>query len=299
LADNQLQLFCNKWKEITNLKEIPNTGDVYLLLEPTTESSNVFGHWIGEAFIFIPTLIKLLSLLPNLKVVISGYKGFKAKILQHYHVPFVVIDGQFTEFRNPNNSIEKVLLYPMFSNNRPAYLGVMPLITSEHNADWLSFYFELATKFYYFIDRGLPPNPLKNINVSYFPRHKTGNFPIHDRTYMDDDLLVYLSNRCNCVIAESQNLTWEQELDILSRSKIIIVPDGSALVATLYARNSTIIVLGSVFSFTASKLRPKVNFLYRLIEKTNRIFFVGKNNTEDFLKDLMPLLDYSIITASR
>ena len=151
-------------------------------------------------------------------------------------------------------------------------------------------------KFYYFIDSGLPPNPVKNIDISYFPRHKVGNFAPTDRAIIDDDIRGYLSNLKNCLIAESEKLTWEQEIDILSRSKIIIVPDGSALMATLLARNSTIIVLGSQ-NLTGIKIRPKQEILFKLIEKTNRIYFINKNKCGEYLEEIQPLLDYSIMVA--
>lgn len=298
LPDKRLQLVRdNQEKEITNLQEIPETSNVYLLLEPTSQSAKVFGHWVGEALIFIPTVAKLLLALPNLKVILSGNQSFKIKILQYYRIPFVVADEQMTAFTNPDGSAENIFLYQLKVANVPNYFGIMPLIVSEDSSDWLSFFSELANKFYYFIDSGLPPNPFKNIDISYFPRHKEGNFAPTDRKIKDDDLRGYLLTLNNCVIAESQNLTWEQEIDILSRSKIIIVPDGSALMATLPARNSTIIVLGSLNSLTGIKIRPKQEMLFRLIEKTNRVYFINKSKSGDWLEELKPLLDYSIVVA--
>lgn len=298
LPDQRLQVVRdNIQKEIINLDAIPTTSSVYLLLEPTLLSSNVFGHWIGEALIFIPTVAKLLSKLPNLKVVLSGNQRFKIKILQHYRIPFVILEEQKTIFTNPDGTAEDVFLYQLKADNLPNYFGIMPLIVAEHSSDWLSFFSELANKLYYFIDSGLPPNPLKNIDISYFPRHKEGNIAPTDRTIIDDDIRVYLSTLKNCHIAESENLTWEKEIDILSRSKIIIVPDGSALMATLPARNSTIIVLGSINSLTGLKIRPKQEILFKLIEKSNKVYFINKNKSGEYLKEIKPLLDYSIVVA--
>lgn len=298
LSDKRLQLVRdNQQKKITDLTEIPETSNIFLLLEPTSLSANIFGHWIGEALIFIPTVKKLLLKLPNIKVVLSGHQRFKIKILQHYQIPFVVLDEQKTVLTNPDGSAEDVFLYQLKAADVPNYFGIMPLIVAEHSSDWLSFFSELANKFYYFIDRGLPPNPVKNIDISYFPRHKVGNFAPTDRAINDDDIRAYLSNLRNCLIAESEDLTWAQEIDVLSRSKIIIVPDGSALMATLPARNSTIIVLGSINSLTGLRIRPKQEILFKLIEKTNRVYFINKNKSEDYLKEIKPLLDYSIMVA--
>ena len=298
LPDKSLQLARdNEQKEITNLNEIPATSNIYLLLEPTSLSANQFGHWIGEAMIFMPTVTKLLLALPNLKVVLSGHQRFKIKILQHYHIPFVVLKEQMTVFKNSDGGTEDVFLYQLKVSDVPNYFGIMPLIVAEYSSDWLHFFSELALKFYYFIDSGLPPNPTKNIDISYFPRHKVGNFVPTDRTINDNDIRSYLSTLRNSLIVESENLTWEQEIDILSRSKIIIVPDGSALMATLPARNSTIIVLGSINSLTGIKIRPKQEVLFKLIEKTNRVYFINKSKSGDYLKEIMPLLDYSIVVA--
>jgi len=298
LSDKRLQLVRdNQQKEITDLNEIPETSNIFLLLEPTSLSANIFGHWIGEALIFIPTVKKLLLVLPNLKVILSGNHRFKIKILQHYHIPFVVLDEQKTAFTNPDGGTEDVFLYQLKVADVPNYFGIMPLIVAEHSSDWLSFFSELANIFYYFIDSGLPPNPVKNIDISYFPRHKAGNFAPTDRAINDDDIRGYLSTLKNCLIAESEKLTWEQEIDILSRSKIIIVPDGSALMATLPARNSTILVLGSINILTGIKIRPKHEILISLIEKRNKVYFINKNKSGDYLKEIKPLLDYSIVVA--
>jgi hypothetical protein len=246
---------------------------IYIVLD-TTASEN-FGHFFYENLIYLQRIKYFLEKYPNTIFLVKQDKNFKSKIFNHYGMRY---STSISEKKN--------------------LVGFFPLITSLHTNKSTRLYSDLLFKFHCELSTEKLYSSRKDLNIVYFPRHKSiDNTPSLERTLEADEIEGFVKNQNNSVVFDSENNdVWDMEVDVVRRCRILIVPDGSsACVLGFYAKDTIIIVLGSSYISPSTIRFEKCKEYYEIIKKNNEIYFIRGHENKFYLNDILPILDRRII----
>lgn len=234
------------WIETASSENYVDT--VYLIIETTDNSA--FGHWVYETAIYIPLYNILKMKYHTVKIILdpANLKTFKYHILQYFDISRNDIVTSITHANN-------ICYFP-----KPNSSLINKSITEEYKQT-----VHLFRTFFH-------TRPVeKTIDIVLLPRQKKEN---HDTNRIIDthELEQAISSMKNTYILHTDNITdIKTQIDIIQKSKIIIVTDGSSFhVNGLFANNSKIIVLGNQTDHQAS-IYQKANFLNEIVSLHNSV----------------------------
>jgi hypothetical protein len=235
---------------------------------------DTFGHWFYESLIFVASLPKNKIGDSTVNVLIKSEKKYKKKFLNHFEL-------QSTITPDKNNIV-----------GFPARFSSLNLNNHSHRFE------VLMNKFHNLFVPENKIGQLKDINVLLLPRQKIDNFKAHDRIVDSSDIEKNISTLTNSLVLNTDQIdSVSGEFDLISRSRNIVVPDGSAFLVTGFmARDSNIIVLGNQlcpFSFLRFE---KCRLIYEFIKRNNRIFFITGKNDVFLFSDVAPILEGKIVS---
>lgn len=224
----------------------------YLIID--TPNHNAFGHWTFESAIILPYIQKLLNHYPNLKIVCNHSNPYKELYLTFFNIEKerIVDTIQYTH---------NICLFPNLSE---CSLNLKSNTNIYENA---------LVNFDKYFDR----NQQKIYEKILLTRHQQNNYKLFERTVDTSDIQTHLSSN-DLVLDTSVLQTLREQIDYIQRSKIIIVPDGSAfLVNGFFARESIIIVLsGHVLSCSQAVVcTPRLKYIINRIRQNNLIVYIA------------------------
>jgi hypothetical protein len=252
-----------------------STKDLYCVMD--SPHSHNFGHFFWESFVFLPYFKRLLSRFPNIIFITGDEKRFKDKILQSYGFRFA------SKIRSLNNIV-----------------AFMPPITALVTNKYTSVYCKALDEFHYEIQRDRVPFEEKDIQVSYFPRHKAIDNTLYEgqnRNFYVPQIADFVKSRADCVLFDTEHSScWEKEIDCVRRSKFMICHDGASVsVLGFHAHQTTIIALSDNVSIPSLRRFDKAAYLANKIASINEFFYVSAPNSEFTLASILPILTNQIV----
>jgi len=241
--------------------------------------NEAFAHWVFESGIYLPLFKKIKEKYPNIKIYFKEIKGYKLALLKGFD-----IDEYVTEIK-PNN----IICFPTYQS----FHIFLPEYTNSNDIIIDSKYINYLDRFY----KSLNKEYKKDIDILYLPRGIKENFKGNDRTInIQNELINYINILPNSKILYTDTVTnFNEQLEIISRAKVIILDYGSSLnVNGFFANDSNIIVLGYdihhimqqilYYVFNETIKRNKVRFIYN---KSNN----KSNNDRTINIDLNEVID--------
>ena len=209
-----------------SFNKIEESCSKYFILEKN-ESHNAFAHFFYECGPHVKVYLELKKTIPDLKLHLLEKKGFKLLILSYLGVK------------------EEDIYYEMDSSNR-CYL-INKIIDTEHYKIDTEFHNNVLEQYQY---NFLPNQSIeKTIPILILPRQRKENYVGNNRVYYTEQIenaILEIDPR-NKVLHTDTITDLKEQIEIIQKAYIIIVSDGSpALVNSLFAINSHIIILGNI-----------------------------------------------------
>ena len=242
-----------------------------------SQHSSNFGHFFWESFVFLKEYRRLIRNFPRIIFLLGTRQRFKSKILDSYGFKYAY------EITDKNNVV-----------------AFMPPITSLVTNKYTHYYSKLIDQFHFEIQLNAPSSLDKDILICYFPRHKTLDNTFYEgqnRSYDTTELAEFLNMRPDCVVFDTESSeSWEQEISLVRRSKILIFHDGSsAAVLGFHAKDSVLIALSNNVMVPSMRRFDKVYCIQQKMSSFNEQFFVRDPANRFGLSLLHPLINNQII----
>jgi hypothetical protein len=260
-------------------------SNVYLVLD-TLEGRECVGHWLWEAFIYVPFFKKIQARYPNIKILMSGYKRYKEQFCEALDIKreYLEFNAQIDRYiaRYNNKDINAELYYPQ----EEEYTVIVPrytyLLFLSYNED------EEFRRLFREMKELLPltPNVEKTTPCVYMIRSKD-----HTENYKTGTSIRPFHNLSEVIdVVQGEGIpiydvkdfnSLKEQIRIVEKAKTIIVEHGSAwfINGILFSRNTHIIVL--------NKLPIGCIDLEDQLSKEN-------GNTYEFIESLMSFPDIKI-----
>lgn len=224
-----------------------NEPEYYLILD--TVFADALFHWVGENLVFLPLYIELKKQYPTLKIIFRKEVGYHKSILEYYNISF-------------DNILYKI------NNNRNVCFFPLP-ISHLNNP-------ELDPDYILYTDAFV--NWLNNVEFDktndnlIMPRQVLHNAPGNNRINDCTDIMNHMPDS---VIFHTDNSTnFYDQIKIVKSSKNIILTDGSPFLFNgLFAKDSTIIVLGDVVTVQGGGYK-KMQYYIDIIKQRNHVIFI-------------------------
>ena len=215
--------------------------------------NDAFAHWIFESFIYLPYILKCKEKFPNCKLLCKSKKGYKPYFLTHF--------GFYS------NDV----VYHVENNNNIAFFPEIVSFCNE--ADCNEKFKRLVDNLFNLFHTMIQKNQ-KTIPICFLPRQVKDNH--HPRTYECNTIIQYCNQYPENKILNTDNcISLQDQIDIVSKSKICIVTEGSPfLVNPLFMINTKIIVLGDITE-RQSKEYFKFKYITDVIKKYNEVHFIN------------------------
>lgn len=241
-----------------NIDEDINT---YFLLDRCDH--NPFSHWIYEEYILIDIYKKIKKIF-NIKLLINGKKSFKNLFLKYDN-----IENDITYSFNKNNIF--IIPEPFTSLNL--------IECNDKNKMLIDNLFNKFEKYNY----------INNDNkILLMPR---GNKELSGNkvSYNIENLINYFNENNLEILYTDYINDIEEQINKISKSKIIIIADGSAiLVNGLFIRNSIIIIYGNQ---TKGQMHyNKIRYIFSKIISNNNIIYYLDNKDSYEITDIFYIL---------
>lgn len=238
--------------------------DYYLILDTTF--SNALFHWIAECVIFFPLFNKLKNKYPTLKIVCQIKQGYHDIIGKYFGINK---DDIIYQINNQNNIC--FFPKPITALNNNSICDEYKLYAENMISLFNNFYYE------------------KNIDILILPRQYKQNSTQGSGLRISNCSNI-INNIPNIKVLNTDQITdINEQIELIKKSKIIIVSDGSPyLFNGLFAINSKIIVLGNEVYNQCNNFK-KMNYYNNLIKTNNEVIFIpymhGDFNNNNFLFD--------------
>jgi len=226
--------------------------EVYLMLDSV--SHHAFAHWIFDSATYLPLFNKLKKLFPTIKIVLFEARKYKSLVLKYFNIDETRIVYQF-------NTSNNICIFPQF------YVNAI-----ENNRVSIDFYSYMNKLF----DVFNTPIIKKTTAILIMPRHETENNSIIKHYVNTQDieknLLICPLNKC---INTSKLNSLQEQIDLITSSRVVIIPDGSAsLVNGMFAKNSIIISLGLTTYYQSFTDSHKIKIIIKKIAQNNTFIYV-------------------------
>jgi capsular polysaccharide biosynthesis protein len=244
------------------LNETDNIVDKYYFFVDTL-FNDAFAHWVFESGIYIPLFKKLKEKYPSIVFYFKEIKYYKLALLKAFNINECVTEIE------PNNII-CFATYQSFHIFLPEYTQSNDIMIDSKYISYLNKFYKLLVK----INK-------KDIDILYLPRGNKENFKGNNRIINIQDLLIeYINSIPNCKILYTDKVTnFNEQLEIISRAKVILLDYGSSLnVNGFFANNSSIIVIGYDIHHEMQQI---LNYIYKDTIKRNKIIFIHKKSSND------------------
>ena len=214
-----------------------------------------FGHWVFESVIHIPEYLRLKVKTPTMKIMVGTYKPYKPLYTNYFHIDLTDILYEVPEGSSCIYPSKKLLLdSPHVSElHRELIQGILPESQSQN---------EIQTEY------------------SIFPRQKTHNYKGNDIPISYKAIIDYI-DRVGIpytIYHTSTVKDLSSQIDQVRRSKVLIIPDGSAFIVNgLFASNVTIYVVGRICTEEQAMIYPQISYLLDIIKKKNRVYWFKKD----------------------
>lgn len=228
------------------------TPDVYLILDSI--SHHAFSHWVFDSAVYLPLFNKLKNLFPTIKIVLFEERKYKLMMIKYFNID------------------EKTILYNFKSSHNICIFPQFFMYAIENN--------RISTDFYYNVNRLFDsfnfPNIKKTTSILIMPRHSTENNLIinHevDTTDIEKKMLICPFNKS---IDTSKLNSLQEQIDLVTQSRVVIIPDGSAsIVNGMFAKNSIIISLGITTYYQSFTDSHKIKIIVKKIAQNNIFIYV-------------------------
>lgn len=235
------------WDIDVSSDEIDDEPQYYLIIE--TSSNEAFAHWIFECAIYLPLFHLLKMKFPNLQLHIQNNRTFKTLFCDYFKISEIsneLKSNNICFFPLPISSLNHKTISEEFKNHVNEFSKYFNKIIHE-----------------------------KSIEILFMPRGSKENYHGNPRQHDTSDIENIFKTKKNVFILYTDNVNdIKNQIEIVNKSKMIFVPDGSAyLVNGMFAKNSVIKVLGNVV-FGQANLYPKMRFLCDLIESNNNVEYL-------------------------
>jgi len=242
---------------------IEPSDNIYFYID--TLFHHAFAHWVFESAIYLPLFKILKDKYPNIKIYSKEIKSYKKILCRAFDIDDTDITSVFIE-----NSRVLFPTYQSFHIFLPHYTDSNDTVIDPKYKMYLNNFYNYFKK----------DNIIKDIDILYLPRGNKENFCGNDRVILIQDVLIeYISNLPNSMILNTDTMTnFNEQVDILRRSKIIVLDYGSSLnVNAFFAENSNIIVLNYDIHHEIQQI---LNHIYNLSQARNKIVFIKNSSTE-------------------
>jgi hypothetical protein len=220
-----------------------------------------FGHWVFESVIHIPEYIRLKVKNPTMKLMVGAYKPYKLLYTKYFQID------------------SSDILYEIPEISERIYPTCIPLLESLEVSD---LHREL-------IQGILPPvsNDIIQTEYSIFPRQDKYNYKGNDIPICYKAIIDYIDRVGIPYTIYHTSIVKDLlfQIDQVRRSKVLIIPDGSAFIVNgLFASNVTIYVVGRICTEEQAMMYPQIAYLRDLIKKKNQVYWFKKDT--DFIEFL-------------
>lgn len=225
--------------------------------------NDAFAHWIFESGIYIPLFKKLKEKYPSIKIYFKEIKSYKVALLNAFNIYEYVTEIE------PHNLI-CFPTYQSFHIFLPEYTQSIDIMIDSKYISYLSKLYKLLVK-----------SNKKDIDILYLPRGNKENFKGNDRIINIQELLIeYINSIPNCKILYTDKIiNFNEQLEIISRAKVILLDYGSSLnVNGFFANDSNIIVIGYDIHHEMQQI---LNYIYKDTIKRNKIIFIHKKSSNN------------------
>jgi hypothetical protein len=243
--------------------------EIYLILDSYLHHS--FSHWIFDSVIYLPLFNKLKKIFPNIKIVLHEERKYKLIFLEYFHIEKDLILYQL-------NTSNNICIYPQFHTN-----------ALNMNSNSPDFYFYYNKLFDYFN----VPNNKKTISLLLLPHHKIENKQLiqHNVDTSDIEKNIMLCP-LNTTVDTSKLNSLQEQINLISQSRVIIVPDDLSLVNGIFAKNSIIISLGLTTYYQSFSDSLKIKHIIKKISQNNIFIYVPYSKNK---YDKMQIYTYDMI----
>jgi len=231
----------------TSLQKNAQEPEYYLILD-TIFADGLF-HWVGENLVFLPLYIELKKQHPALKIIFREKVGYHKSILEYYNISF---DNILYKINNTHN----VCFFPF---------PISHLNNPELDLEYISY----ADAFVNWLNNVEFDKTIENLIM---PRQVIHNAPGNNRINDCTDIINHMPD---AVVFHTDNSTnFYDQIKIVKSSKNIILTDGSPFLFNgLFAKDSTIIVLGDVVTVQGGGYK-KMQYYIDIIKQRNHIIFI-------------------------
>jgi hypothetical protein len=213
--------------------------------------NDAFAHWVAESAIYLLLFIELKKIYPTIKLHLQSRRNFKQLICNHFGIH--------------NDDIVLTI--------EPTNICMFPLPISSLNKKTICDTYIKHLDFFIQYIHSTINNEDKQINILLMPRQIKENFIGNDRAYDISDISnKLLDNDKNIILNTDTIHTFQEQIDIVSKSKNIILHGGSGyFVNGLISKNATLIVLDATHHINQVCEYPKMAHLDHLIRSNNII----------------------------
>ena len=222
-----------------------------------------FSHFFFESVLMIHYFQSMRDSDHAITAYITSKRKFKELLLKHTLIPFT---------------------YDLEENDKLLFCRFQ--FSLNTNSD--EFHFSRAIENF---TRTIKVRKDKSLRALFLPRQVKENFNANDREIQYDgieDLIKIIG----VVFHSDDSNSFEEQVNLLSESRLLIVPDGSAyLVNGFFCKGTTILVLGSDIVPNQCRLYSKMEILNRYIQSVNNVIFITPQDNRFSSQQIIPFLD--------
>jgi hypothetical protein len=253
--------FCNDTNRKWTLDTYENSKDyenVYLLID--THHNEAFAHWIYESFVYLRFYHRIKQIYPSIKIVFKSKRIFKILFCKYLNIS------------------EEEMVYSI-PNDKPNLCVIPQPITALNYKICNGKNIKLINNlFNHFKNETL----IDNSHYLIMPRQSKESYYGNDSIMELLSVIKYFNNNkiSNYVLHTDEITDINDQINILSRYKNIILVDGSALLVNgMLCRNKNLYVVGRLCTQYQSERYVKFAYLLKCIQEinNNNIFYY---NTE-------------------
>lgn len=255
-VDSYSYLNFNTWNIKINSSQDVYMDSIFLCID--TEYNDTFGHWVTESAIYLPFFQDLKLQYPNIKIHLQNKKKYKLLFTRKFNIS------------------DNDIVYELPQVNTCIFpLPITSLNNNSLSNDYISYFNTLYNR--------VNLDNTKNIHILVMPRGTLENYVNNNRFVNTSHIEECITRMQNTKILYTDILeTLDEQLQIVSSSKYIIVNDGAAFfINGFFTNNSIIIVLGDNVCKQAQSFQ-KVKFILDRIKKTNTVIFIPYNQSNPY-----------------
>lgn len=260
IVDVNNVLFHRPYNWLISKVEKDDEEPVMYFLIDLDEATLCFGHWIFEIAFFIPIYLQMCLDFPDKKIFLWQRHCRKFKNLFYDYL-----------------KVEKSLIYTSEHLPKKSTVVIHPQIGSAHSHKPPS---DLYLKLFRHFVSLFEITDSQNNTFLLMPRQKMENYASNDRQYNWDRLMECAKFDNVKILNTDQINSLEEQMREIEQSKIIILPDGSALTVNgvFFCRNKDIYVIDDTMSLRQAELYCRMRMALDMIRENNRLTYISQDD---------------------